>query len=88
MNIYLWIIVAALLLEYFLHTVSRFLDLKNLSTELPKEFINHYSREEYARSQEYLRENTRFSYLISSFDLVVILMVISLGVFNSIDLRD
>ena len=86
MNIYLWIIVAALLLEYFLHTVSRFLDLKNLSTELPKEFINHYSREEYARSQEYLRENTRFSYLISSFDLVVILMVISLGVFNSIDL--
>ena len=86
MNIYLWIILAALLVDYFLHTLSRFLDLKNLSTNLPDEFINHYSPEEYARSQKYLSENTRFSYFTSSFDLMVLLLVIFLGIFNILDL--
>jgi len=86
MNIYLGIILAALLVDYFLHALSRFLDLKNLSTNLPDEFIDHYSSEEYARSQEYLRENTRFSYFTSSFDLMVILLVIFLGIFNILDL--
>ena len=85
MNIYLWIIVAALLLEYFLHTFSRFLDLKNLSTVLPAEFVDFYSSEEYARSQQYLKENTRFTYITSTFDLFVILLVIFLGFFNIVD---
>ncbi len=86
MNIYLWIILAALLVDYFLHALSRFLDLKNLSTNLPDEFVDHYSPEEYARSQEYLRENTRFSYLTSSFDLILILLVILMGGFNFVDM--
>ena len=86
MNIYLWIIVAALLLEFFLDTLSKFLDLNKLSMELPLEFKNYYSQEEYARSQEYLHENTRFSYFTSAFNLVLILLVIFLGVFNILDL--
>jgi len=86
MNIYLCIIVAALLLEFFLHTFSRILDLKYLSTKLPEEFNGYYSPDEYARSQQYLRENARFSYFVSSFDLLLILLVIFLGLFNVIDL--
>ena len=86
MNIYLWVIVAALLLDFFLHTLSRFLDLKCLSTKLPHEFKGHYSPDEYVRSQKYLRENTRFSYIASSFDLLLILLVIFLGLFNTLDL--
>jgi len=86
MNFYLWVIVAALLLDFFLHTLSRFLDLKCLSTKLPHEFKGHYSPDEYVRSQKYLRENTRFSYIASSFDLLLILLVIFLGLFNTLDL--
>ena len=86
MNIFLWIIVATLLLEFFLYTLSRFLDLKHLSTDLPEEFKGYYSQEEYARSQEYLKENTRFAYLTSTFDLFIILLMIFLGFFNTIDL--
>ena len=85
MNIYLSIIVAALLLEFFLHTLSKILDLKNLSTDLPSEFKDYYTQEEYSRSQKYLQINTRFSYLTSSFDLIIILLVIFLGFFNIID---
>ena len=86
MNIYLWVIVAALLLQFFLYTLSRFLDLNNLHSELPAEFKGYYSPDEYGRSQEYLKENTRFSYLTSTFDLLLILLIISLGLFNTIDL--
>ena len=86
MNIFLWIIVATLLLEFFLYTLSRFLDLKHLSTDLPGEFKGYYSSEEYARSQKYLKENTRFSYLTSAFDLLLILFVIFFGLFNTVDL--
>ena len=75
MNIYCCIIIGALLLEFILFNLSRLLDLKNISTRLPNEFKAHYSESEYARSQEYLRENTRFSYLTSSIDLLLILMV-------------
>ena len=86
MNIYLLIIVVALLLEYFLHTLSRFLDLKNLSTELPSEFKDSYSQKEYTRSQEYLRANSRYSLLTSTCNLLIILLVIFLGLFNNLDL--
>ncbi len=86
MNIYLWIIVAALLLEFFLYTLSKILDLRNLSTDLPIEFNGYYSKEEYARSQKYLSESTRFSYLTSTFNLFIILLVIFLGLFNTVDL--
>ena len=86
MNIYLWVIVVALLLDFLLHTLSRFLDLKCLSTKLPEEFNGHYSPDEYVRSQEYLRENSRFSFFTSSFDLLLILLVIFLGFFNILDL--
>ena len=47
MNIYLCIIVAALLLEFFLYSLSKILDLKNLSTKLPNEFNGYYSEDEY-----------------------------------------
>ena len=86
MNIYLFIIIAALLLDFFLHTLAKFLDLKNLSTELPAEFEDYYSKKEYARSQEYLKANSRFSYFSSSFDLLLILLVIFLGLFNALDI--
>jgi len=86
MNIFLGIIVAALLLDFFLQTLSRLLDLKCLSTNLPVEFIGYYSQDEYTRSQEYLKENIRFSNITSVFDLFIILLVIFLGMFNTLDI--
>jgi len=86
LNIYLCIIVGALLLEFILFNLSKHLDLQNISTNLPNAFKGYYSANEYARSQDYLAENTRFSYLTSAVDLLIILIVILLGVFNNVDL--
>ena len=86
MNIYLCIIIGALLLEFILFNLSHHLDLKNITTSLPNAFKGYYSESEYARSQEYLTENTRFSYLTSGVDFLIILMVILSGLFNNVDL--
>jgi STE24 endopeptidase len=90
LNIYLCIIIGALLFEFFLFSISKYLDLQNISTSLPNVFKGYYSANEYARSQDYLAENTRFSYLTSTVDLIIILIVIFLGIFNNVDvwLRD
>jgi len=86
LNIYLCIIIGALLFEFILFNLSKHLDLQNISTNLPNAFKGYYSANEYARSQDYLAENTRFSYLTSAVDLLIILIVILLGVFNNVDL--
>ena len=86
MHVFLYIIIGALLLEFIIFSLSRHLDLKNISSTLPNAFKGYYSAEEYARSQDYLAENSRFSYLTSTIDLLIILIVILLGIFNNVDL--
>ena len=86
MNFYFLIIVTALFLEFVLYNLSRVLDLRNLSTNLPEEFHGYYSEEEYVQSQKYLKDNTRFSYITSSLGFLVMLLIIFCGFFNIIDL--
>ncbi|MCS5640660.1 MAG: M48 family metallopeptidase [Candidatus Marinimicrobia bacterium] len=85
MNIYLLIILSALIGEFLLRTLVRVLDLKALDPGLPNEFQGYYDEEKYARSQEYTRVNTRFAFFTTSFDLIVILVFILFGGFNFVD---
>jgi len=85
MNIYLLIILSALIGEFLLRTLVRVLNLKALDPGLPNEFQGYYDEEKYARSQEYTRVNTRFAFFTTSFDLIVILVFILFGGFNFAD---
>ena len=85
MNIYLLIILSALIGEFLLRTMVRVLNLKALDPGLPNEFQGYYDEEKYARSQEYTRVNTRFAFFTTSFDLIVILVFILFGGFNFVD---
>ncbi len=85
MNIYLLIILSALIGEFLLRTLVRVLNLKALDPGLPNEFQGYYDEEKYARSQEYTRVNTRFAFFTTSFDLIVILVFIFFGGFNFVD---
>ena len=85
MNIYLLIILSALIGEFLLRTVVRVLNLKALDPGLPNEFQGYYDEEKYAQSQEYTRVNTRFAFFTTSFDLIVILVFILFGGFNFVD---
>lgn len=85
MNIIAGIILAAILAEFILDIVSKRLNLKALSPELPSEFEGVYDEETYARSQKYTRVRTRFGFLAGTFDLALLLGFWFAGGFNWLD---
>lgn len=85
MNLYAAVIVITLIAEYVLNIVSDVLNLKMLRTDLPEAFKGHHSPESYKKSQEYLRVNTRFGWITSSFSLVLILVFWFFEGFNLLD---
>lgn len=86
MNGYLLFILSVLLLGYLIELTVALLNLRSLNPELPAEFDGVYDRDQYARSQEYTRVQTRFSLVQSTVSLVVTLGFILAGGFNLIDL--
>lgn len=86
MNGYLLFILSVLLLGYLIELVVALLNLRSLNPDLPAEFAGVYDRDQYARSQEYTRVQTRFSLVQSTVSLVVTLAFILAGGFNLIDL--
>ncbi len=85
MNLYLGIILLALLTGFVLGVLSGYLDLKALSTELPQEFEEYYDGKKYRTSQEYTRTKLGFGFIASSFNLIVTIVFILAGGFNYLD---
>ena len=85
MNIYLAIILIALIGGFVLRSVARYLNLKSLDKTLPDEFSGFYDEEKYSQSQEYTRAQAKFAYVSSTFDLILIAAFIVLGGFNLVD---
>ena len=85
MNGYLIFILAILLLGYLVELTVALLNLRSLNPVLPDEFAGVYDRDEYARSQEYTRVNTRFTLVQSTVSLLVTLAFILAGGFNLVD---
>ncbi len=80
-NTIFYIIIAILISGFILERWLDYLNLKNTSDELPAELEDVYETERYKESQAYKRTNNRFSFLTSSFNLVVILLMFFLGGF-------
>ena len=85
MNLFLAIIVGTIIFEYVLSFVSRQLNLKSLTTNLPDQFVGFYDEEKYAKSQNYTRANSSFGRISSTFNFILILAVIFLGLFDMLD---
>ena len=82
---YYFIIIGALLVEYLLSTISSILNMGSISPEVPREFRDVYDAEKYAKSQDYLKAQTRFGLFSGTFSLVLILVVIHAGLFGFLD---
>ena len=85
MNPYLIIILTALIGEFLLRSIARYLNLKALSPKLPAEFVGFYDEDKYRKSQEYTKVNAKFAYVSSTFDLVVLVGFILMGGFSYVD---
>jgi len=74
MNFIAIIILVAIIFDYGLHLLADVLNLGMLKNELPEAFQGLYDAGRYKKSQEYLRVNTRFGWIASTFDMFVILI--------------
>ncbi len=74
MNTIAIIILGTIGLDYILNLVADGLNLKHLRNILPKAFEGVYEPERYRKSQEYLKVNTQFGWVTSTFNLSVMLI--------------
>ena len=86
MNIYFFIIISAIIIEYLLSTIVNKLNLNALNPKLPIEFSDVYDQKKYTKSQNYTRTNTLFSFITSTFSTILTLIVILFGIFNYFDI--
>ncbi len=68
------IVLVAIFVGLALNGLADFLNLKMLRDELPETFRGLYDADRYRKSQEYLRVNTRFEWVTSTFNILVFLV--------------
>jgi len=85
MNPFFFIILFALLVDYTIGVAANLLNLKSLRSEPPPALEGMYKLEDYRKSQEYIRTNTRFDFVTSTFSLVVLLSFWFTGGFKYLD---
>jgi len=86
MNLFLILILAILIGDYLLDLIVDILNMRHLRTDLPEEFVGYYDGERYGKSQEYLKETTRFGFVADSIATPLTIAFILLGGFNQVDL--
>lgn len=86
MNIYIVIILSALLVSYALEIVSGLLTLGSLKKEPPEELQDVFDPILYRKSQEYTRERLQFGFVYLTVRLLVLLCFWFFGGFNFLDL--
>jgi STE24 endopeptidase len=82
MNGYLIFILALLIFSWLLSLIVETLNVRNVSTEIPAEFKGVYDDEKYAKSQRYLKDNTRFGQIQAGIMLPLTIAFILLGGFS------
>ena len=84
-NLYYYIIIFAIIIEYLLSSISSILDIKNITPTIPSDFKKAYDQEKYILSQDYLKVRTSFGLFSSSFSLILIMIVIHSDIFGLLD---
>ena len=74
MNTIAVIILTAVFVDFILHCTADVLNLKMLKNNIPEAFRGLYDLNNYNKSKKYLKVNTRFGWITSTFDLIIILI--------------
>ena len=78
-------ILTAMIVEHAIRITANVLNLRSLRAEQPVSLEGVYEPDDYRRSQEYLRTNTRFYFITSTIGLAVVLSFWFAGGFNHLD---
>ncbi len=85
MNVIAIIILCTIGVDFILNLAADGLNLKYLRNELPQAFEGVYDPERYRKSQQYLKANTKFGWITSTFNLGLILVFWFAGGFPLLD---
>lgn len=80
------IILVTLIGAFLLNSLADLLNLNNIKEDLPDEFTGHFDHQKYLKSQHYLKATTRFGFIVSTTDLLVLLIFWFVGGFEKTDL--
>jgi len=86
MNQFTFFILVTMATAYVLEIFATLLNMRALQPELPTEFSGIYDAEKYSKSQEYTRVTSRFGLLVSTVDIIVLLVFWFAGGFTYLDL--
>ncbi len=84
-QIVFYILIAIILINYFIDTWLDYLNAKHYDDPIPLELQDVYTKEEYQKSQAYKKENNRFSNWSSLFSLLLTLAFFFLKGFALVD---
>ncbi len=84
-NIWFYIIIGVILVNYLLSFTLNRLNIKSLSSKIPKEMKDVYDSKKYAKSQNYTRENTRFLTITGTFSVIVMILMLVFNGFAFVD---
>lgn len=84
-TIYLIIILSVVVLDFFWTQYLSYRNRKRMSPHIPPQLEGIYDKEEYAKQQAYQKANSRFGLYTSLFSFIVMLIMLSFGVFGWLD---
>ena len=84
-DIITFVILFALAGEFLLNFFANQLNIQNINQVVPTEFKDYYNQDQYRKSQLYLKIQTKFVQISSSFDLIILLSFWFLNGFSILD---
>ncbi|HVD99102.1 MAG TPA: M48 family metallopeptidase [Cytophagaceae bacterium] len=82
----LYLLLAIITFDFVLELVLDILNLNYQKDELPQELKDVYDAEKFKRSQEYLKANTRFGFITSTFSYLTMVVVLYFGWLGWLDI--
>ena len=86
MNVFAYVILAALFLDFIIGLIADVLNLRALRLEPPIELRGIYEQDEYRRSQQYTITLTKFGFITDSLNLILLLVFWFAGGFDWLDI--
>jgi STE24 endopeptidase len=80
-----YVVIGILIIDYGFEQILEYLNKKNRSVQLPSRLKGIYNEDEYKKAQQYETDNQKLSFVSSTFNLLVIIIFISLDGFAFVD---
>ena len=76
LNVFFWLILLIVIFSHFTGLYLDYLNNKMWSDDVPEKLKGIIDNDKYRLSQQYYRENKRFSNIASSFNLILVLLML------------